>query len=147
MTKPPARTASRLSDALTVIGDRWALALVAALLDGPRRYGELQEALGTIAPNVLARRLRDLEAADILLARPYSTRPARYEYELTEAGADLAGPVHLLAAWAARQSGEDSATPRHGRCGTPLQTRSWCPACEALIDDEPTDPEDELLLV
>lgn len=136
-----------MSDALAVVGDRWALSLVAALLDGPRRYGELQEALGSVAPNVLAKRLRDLEAAGILLARPYSTRPPRYEYELTDAGADLADPVRLLAAWAARQSGEDSATPRHGRCGTPLQTRWWCPACEALVDDEPGDPEDELLPV
>jgi DNA-binding HxlR family transcriptional regulator len=136
-----------MSDALAVVGDRWALSLVAALLDGPRRYGELQEALGSVAPNVLAKRLRDLEAAGILLARPYSTRPPRYEYELTDAGTDLADPVRLLAAWAARQSGDHTATPRHGRCGTPLQTRWWCPACEALVDDEPGDPEDELLPV
>ena len=50
-----------LAAALDSVGDRWTLLLVEALLDGPRRFGDLQEALGGIAPNVLTQRLRRLE--------------------------------------------------------------------------------------
>jgi DNA-binding HxlR family transcriptional regulator len=95
-----------LDRALEAVGDRWSLAVIAALLGGPRRYGELQERLGRVAPNVLAKRLRDLEAEGLLVARPYSERPPRFEYELTESGADLADAVDRLAAWGARHAGE-----------------------------------------
>ena len=58
--QPPAddRARSALADALAAVGDRWTLLLVAALLDGPRRFGELQEEVAGIAPNVLTQRLR-----------------------------------------------------------------------------------------
>ena len=45
---------SPLADALERVGDRWTLLLVAALLDGPKRFNELQEELEGIAPNVLS---------------------------------------------------------------------------------------------
>ena len=47
---------SALADALAAVGDRWTLLLIAALLDGPRRFGELQEEVEGIAPNVLTQR-------------------------------------------------------------------------------------------
>ena len=49
---------SSLADALASVGDRWTLLIVATLLDGPRRFGELQKELDGIAPNVLSSRLR-----------------------------------------------------------------------------------------
>ena len=74
---------SALADALTTIGDRWTLLVIAALLDGPRRFGDLQEDVGGIAPNVLTQRLRSLESDRVVIAVPYTTRPVRYTYELT----------------------------------------------------------------
>ena len=47
---------SPLADALARVGDRWTLLVVAALLDGPKRFNELQEELEGIAPNVLSSR-------------------------------------------------------------------------------------------
>ena len=41
---------SALADALATIGDRWTLLVVAALLDGPRRFGDLQEEVGGSRP-------------------------------------------------------------------------------------------------
>src|SRR5205807_6857565 len=52
---------SALADALAAVGDRWTLLLIAALLDGPLRFGELQDEVVGIAPNVLSQRLRQLE--------------------------------------------------------------------------------------
>src|SRR5215207_2816773 len=91
--------ASPLHHALTRIGDKWSLLLVAALLDGPRRFGDLLEAVPGIAPNILSQRLRHLEREAIVVARPYSERPPRFSYELTASGAELAGALRLLADW------------------------------------------------
>jgi DNA-binding HxlR family transcriptional regulator len=74
---------------------------VAELLDGPRRFGELQEVVPGIATNVLTSRLRELERHGLVVAIPYSRRPLRFEYELSRAGAELAGALRLLAAWGA----------------------------------------------
>ena len=132
---------SALSAALDRVGDRWTLLLVEALLDGPRRFGDLQEAVPGIAPNVLTQRLRHLEREALVVARPYSRRPPRFTYELSESGAELAGALRLLADWGARQS-ENVDSLRHERCGTPLEARWWCPACELVVDeDDATDAE------
>src|SRR3954452_24274960 len=98
----PAPTA--LAEALERVGDRWTLLIVEALLDGPRRFGDLLEAVQGIAPNILTQRLRHLERAAIIVGRPYSERPPRMAYELSAAGAELAGALRLLADWGARHT-------------------------------------------
>jgi DNA-binding HxlR family transcriptional regulator len=102
---------SPLADALARVGDRWTLLLVAALLDGEKRFNELQEELDGIAPNVLSARLKQLGEQALVVARPYSERPPRFVYELTESGRDLAGALRLLADWGARSSGADERIP------------------------------------
>lgn len=126
---------SALAEALATVGDRWTLLLIAALLDGPRRFGELQEQVEGIAPNVLTQRLRQLERNALLVARPYSERPPRFVYELTAAGRELGGVLRLLAGWGARNA-EDATAPRHAACGTPMEARWWCPTCERPVSDE-----------
>ncbi len=118
-----------LAEALAAVGERWTLLLVAVLLDAPRRFGELQEQVPGIAPNVLSQRLRALEREGLVVARPYSERPPRFVYELSEAGGELAGALRLLAGWGARHV-EGATAPRHAACGTALQARWWCPTCE-----------------
>ncbi|HEY2436816.1 MAG TPA: helix-turn-helix domain-containing protein [Solirubrobacteraceae bacterium] len=124
-----------LADALDRVGDRWTLLVIAALLDGPKRFGELQEELPGIAPNVLTQRLRSLEAHALVVARPYLDRPPRFEYELTTAGHELAGVLRLLASWGARGSDQESEI-RHSVCGTPLEAQWWCPTCEQPVAED-----------
>jgi DNA-binding HxlR family transcriptional regulator len=64
--RPATRRPLPLEAALDRVGDRWSLLLVEALLDGSRRFGDLDEALPGIAPNTLTDRLRRLERAGIL---------------------------------------------------------------------------------
>jgi DNA-binding HxlR family transcriptional regulator len=123
-----------LAEAAALVGDRWTLLVIAALLDGPRRFGELQEEVSGIAPNVLTQRLRALERAALLVARPYSERPARFVYELTGTGRELSGVLQMLAGWGARNVG--GTAPRHAVCGTPMETRWWCPTCEEAVSDQ-----------
>ena len=119
-----------LAAALDSVGDRWTLLVVEALLDGPRRFGDLQESLAGIAPNVLSQRLRRLEGEGLVLAQPYSERPPA-------SGHELAGALRLLADWGARHhaTGEP---PRHSACGTPVEARWWCPTCERPVGDQET---------
>ena len=127
-----------LAEALERVGDRWTLLVVEALLDGPLRFGDLQEAVGGIAPNILTQRLRHLERQALVMARPYSERPPRFVYEITSGGHELAGALRLLADWGARQA--ESAEPlRHSLCGTELEARWWCPSCQLPVDDDATE--------
>src|SRR5215210_4047373 len=129
---------SPLGDALARVGDRWTLLVVAALLDGEKRFNELQEELEGIAPNVLSGRLKLLGEQALVVSRPYSERPPRFVYELTASGRELAGALRLLADWGARAAGH--AEPlRHDACGTALEARWWCPTCETAVDDADED--------
>lgn len=122
-----------LEAALDRVGDRWSLLVVEALLDGPRRFGEVGEALPGIAANILTDRLRRLERAGILRSSPYQDRPTRLSYELTADGRALASALRLLADWGARRSA-DVEPLRHATCGTPLEARYFCPTCASLVD-------------
>ena len=100
-----AAPSSPLADALARVGDRWTLLAMAALLERPMRFNELQEELGGIAPNVLSARLKALAENALVVARPYSDRPPRFVYELADSGRELAGALRLLADWGARSAG------------------------------------------
>ena len=128
-----------LEEAVGRVGDRWTLLLVDALLGGPRRFGELHGAFEGLAPNVLSKRLKALEADGLVVATPYSQRPPRLEYQLTEPGRELAGTLRLLTQWGAGRSASTEPGLHHGRCGTPVEGRWWCPTCDEVVDDDETD--------
>jgi DNA-binding HxlR family transcriptional regulator len=135
---PRKAPSSPLADALARVGDRWTLLVVAALLEGEKRFNELQDDLDGIAPNVLSGRVKALVEQALVVARPYSERPPRFVYELTESGRELAGALRLLADWGARTAG-DAEPLRHSVCGTALEARWWCPDCEMVVDDADDD--------
>ena len=135
---PMAAPPTPLAAALERVGDRWSLLLIEALLEGPRRFGELSGSVSGIAPNILADRLRRLESERLLRAVPYSERPPRFTYALTDEGQELAGVLRLLADWGSR--GSAHAEPmRHALCGTPVEARLWCPTCARSVDEPEAD--------
>lgn len=87
-----------LARALDVVGDRWNLLIVRQLLVGPARYGQLLDGLPGVATNLLADRLRDLEAVGIV-ERRLSDRPNAVVYALTPWGAELREPIEALIRW------------------------------------------------
>src|SRR5918994_219723 len=140
MPYPPPMAAPQtpLAAALERVGDRWSLLLIEALLEGPRRFGELSESVAGIAPNILSERLKRLEGERIVRSTPYSERPPRFSYALTDEGQELAGVLRLLADWGARRSAH--AEPmRHSACGTPVEARLWCPTCARSVDEPEAD--------
>ena len=90
-----------------------------------------------IAANTLTQRLRHLEREGLLVATPYSERPRRFQYQLTETGRELAGALRLLADWGSR--GDADGEPlTHAPCGTPLEARWYCPTCSEAVDEAET---------
>jgi DNA-binding HxlR family transcriptional regulator len=89
-----------IARSLDVVGDRWALLVVRELLYlGPRRFRDLRLALPGLAPNLLTRRLRELERAGVL-ARARLPDPARVAvYRLTRRGRALEPVLRALLQW------------------------------------------------
>jgi len=104
-----------MAHALDLVGERWSLLVVRELMHGPRRYTDLVEALPGIGTNVLATRLRDLEACGILVRRTLPPPAASKVYELTDYGRALRPAMRELALWGARSLGPP--TPQSGLFG------------------------------
>ena len=132
------REPSPLEAALERVGDRWSLLIVEALLDGPRRFNELGEAVAGIAPNILTDRLRRLERERIVVVDALPGAAAADVVLADRRRPDLASALRLLADWGSRTS-PDAEPTRHGRCGTPLETRWFCPTCEIVVDSPDAD--------
>jgi DNA-binding HxlR family transcriptional regulator len=98
--------------ALELVGERWALLIVRDLLVGPRRYGDLAAGLPRIPSNILAARLKDLQAAGVIRRVP---RSRIIIYELTPYGRELEPVVLALGAWGFKAMGD----PREEQIITP----------------------------
>jgi DNA-binding HxlR family transcriptional regulator len=94
-----------VAHALGLVGERWALLVVRELLHGPKRYTDLADGLPGIGTNVLASRLRDLEAAGVVAKRTLPPPAASRVYELTDYGQALKPAIRELALWGARSLG------------------------------------------
>src|SRR4029077_15294810 len=92
-----------IAKALEVVGERWWLLIVRAVMNPRRGFDELPKALG-IARNTLAARLQRLVDEDILERRAYQRNPERHEYFLTDKGLDLWPALVALLAWGDRHS-------------------------------------------
>jgi DNA-binding HxlR family transcriptional regulator len=122
-----------LDEALARVGDRWTLLIVRRLLIGPGRFNELMDQVNGIAPNILTKRLRQLETDGLLVSSPYSQRPLRLRYTLTQPGQELASALEQLRTWGASQVG--APLPLHDSCGTPLQWPCpWLPCCRCIVN-------------
>lgn len=119
-----------------VLGDRWTLLILREAFAGTRRFEAFRERLG-IARNILSGRLRQMVHAGIFERRLYQSHPDRYEYRLTEKGADLYNLVLALRRWGGRWLTGDLPTLVHEKCGHAVEPTLSCPECE-----EPIGPGD-----
>jgi DNA-binding HxlR family transcriptional regulator len=106
-----------IARALDVVGERWALLVVRELILGPKRFTDLRAGLPNVGPDVLAQRLRELEAAGVLQRRTLAPPAGSRVYELTARGRALEPVLLELGRWGtfapvpdgAAQLGVDSA--------------------------------------
>jgi DNA-binding HxlR family transcriptional regulator len=97
--KPFARSACAIANSLDILGDKWSLLVVRDLLHGKHTYGELAHSPERIPTNILADRLKRLEAAGIVTSTPYQERPVRYAYTLTAKGSALGDVLLAFVRW------------------------------------------------
>lgn len=96
------RSRCPVSSALELLGDKWTLLLVRDLMLGKGTYSEFQQSPEGIPTNILADRLKRLQAAGIIDRKPYQQKPVRYRYRLTARGRDLSPVIHALIDWSER---------------------------------------------
>ena len=97
--KPLSRSACAVANSLDILGDKWTLLVVRDLLHGRHTYGELAASPEGIPTNILAERLKRLEAAGIIASAPYQQRPTRYAYTLTPKGTALGDVLLAFVRW------------------------------------------------
>jgi len=100
--KTSLRSPCPVAGALDIVGDRWSLLVVRDILHGKRTYGELCASPEGIPTNILAERLKRLEAAGIIARAAYHQRPVRYAYTLTPKGRELGSVLLALVGWGKR---------------------------------------------
>ena len=88
-----------IARALDVVGERWALLVVRELLLGPKRFTDLRAGLPNVGPDVLAQRLRELEAGGVIARRTLAPPAGSRVYELTDRGRGLEPVVLELGRW------------------------------------------------
>ena len=105
------RSSCPVACTLDLVGDRWTFLIIRDLFAGKSRYGELLAAPEGIPSNLLAERLRRLEALEIIESKLYQSNPPRYSYHLTPKGKELVPALGVLARWGLRHFREVKVTP------------------------------------
>jgi DNA-binding HxlR family transcriptional regulator len=81
-----------------VLGDKWTLLILRELFLGTSRFNDFQRALPRMSPTILSKRLKRLEANDILI-RKTGAASRTAEYRLTRSGRELGPIVEYMAIW------------------------------------------------
>lgn len=109
-----------IKESAKILGKKWYLVIVHRLLDKPRGFNELKEAVGDISAKILSQALQDMAEKHILERRVSSESPVRVEYSLTEQGRDLAGVLRELYDWGKTWAVCKDQTTQSVRYGTPV---------------------------
>jgi len=128
-----------ISRAEDIVGDRWTVLVLRELFIGSHRFDEIQaQTMGT--PQMVAARLKNMEASGLVERRPYSERPPRYEYHLTPKGQAFYPVVLALRAWGetwCKSADEERAVNyTHKSCGEPAGLGPLCAHCGELLRRE-----------
>ena len=117
-----------LAAALDVLGERWSLLALREIGYGVHRFARIAGYTGA-SRDILADRLRKLEAAGVIERRQYSEHPLRHEYHLTEAGRELFPVMLALREWGDKWAVDTPATQVMHDCGNPLAIERTCRHC------------------
>lgn len=93
------RSCCPITCSLDLLGDKWTLLIIRDLFLGKKRYQEFLASPEKIATNILADRLKRIEANGLVIQKIYQQNPTRYEYELTQKGEELRPVLEALIKW------------------------------------------------
>ncbi len=95
--------------AARMLGDTWLLLIIRELLEGTRRFREIQDGLGKINPQTLSGRLKQLEQCGLSTRQAFAEIPPRVEYSLTEKGYAVSAIVKALGNFGQQYMEQDKA--------------------------------------
>lgn len=110
-SRRPTRSVCPLARTLEVVGDRWTLLIVRDLLSGKSRFNEFLSSPEGVTTNILADRLKRMEANGLITKALYQQRPSRYAYSLTEKGRALIPVLQEICSWCNTWDPESAAPP------------------------------------
>ena len=91
---------------LSIICGKWKFRILYRLLDGPKRFNNLQRSLNGISPRTLTNQLQDLERYQIIDRKVYPKKPPKVEYSLSNTGKTLIPILELLSDWGKKYCGK-----------------------------------------
>lgn len=100
MTLKKLRSGCPIATSLDVFGDRWTLVIIRDLAMGKARFGDFAQSPERIPTNVLTDRLMRLEEFGLIEKSAYQHNPTRYDYVLTQKGAELLPVLQAICKWA-----------------------------------------------
>ena len=84
---------------LMLISNRWNVLILRDLMEGTKRFGELEKSLGNISQKVLTANLRAMEENGLLIRTVYAQVPPKVEYTLTDTGYSLKPVLDAMVQW------------------------------------------------
>jgi DNA-binding HxlR family transcriptional regulator len=99
VTTPVEPKVGCIAGAMEIIGNKWTALILRDLMEGSKRFCELEKSVGNINPRTLSQRLDDLERHEIITKQTFAEVPPRIEYTLTEKGHDLLPILKQMATW------------------------------------------------
>jgi DNA-binding HxlR family transcriptional regulator len=86
-------------DVLDILGGKWAFSIVYSLLDGKKRFKELERSIEGINTRMLVKELKSMEENKIVTREAFATVPPTVEYSLTKKGRNLEPILAELYKW------------------------------------------------
>ncbi len=137
-----ANTVCPVARSMDIVGDRWTVLVLRELYMGETRFEEIQIQTNA-TPQMLATRLKALEADGMVERQPYTEWPLRYEYRLTQKGWAFYPVVYALRAWGETWCKDDNEEVAmhfvHRECGHDVGLASVCPQCGIEVQREDLD--------
>jgi DNA-binding HxlR family transcriptional regulator len=88
-----------VKDSLYVLNGKWKILVIIALLEGPKRFKEIERSIDGITPKVLSKELRVLELNEFVERKVYDEVPVLITYSLTTYSDSLKEIIRSLVAW------------------------------------------------
>jgi DNA-binding HxlR family transcriptional regulator len=85
-----------IRNGMTVLGGKWSMVILANLLGGKKRYGELKKCIPDVTEKMLIHRLKDLEKSKLITRKDYQENPPKVEYSISKNGLEATKIIPIL---------------------------------------------------
>lgn len=88
-----------ITHTFTILGGKWKFTIISYLLEGPKRFKELEMLIRDISPRMLTLVLKDLEKHRLVTRTVYAEVPPRVVYQITSFGETLKPLMDEVRTW------------------------------------------------